>query len=131
MYMPMTLPDVSEKKALEMLLETNKILASFPEVESVVGKAGRAETATDPAPLAMFETIITLKPKEDRRDGMTTNKLVSQMNRKIKISNLRNGFTQPIIGRIDMLASGIRAQVGIKIFGDDPTKLEELAIEVE
>jgi len=97
MYMPMTVPDVSEEKALELLLQTNNILGEFPEVETVVGKAGRANTATDPAPLAMIETFIMLKPKKEWRKGMTKAKLISQMNRKIRIDNLRNGFTQPII----------------------------------
>jgi Cu(I)/Ag(I) efflux system membrane protein CusA/SilA len=131
MYMPLTLSGVSEKHAQDLLITTNKIIAEFPEVEKVVGKAGRAKTATDPAPLAMFETIITLKPKSEWRPGLTKQKLVSQMNRAIKVDNLWNGFTQPIIGRIDMLATGIRSQIGVKIFGDDPIKLEALAIEAE
>lgn len=131
MYMPMTVPNVSERKAQELLLQTNEIIGQFPEVETVVGKAGRADTATDPAPLAMFETFITLKPKSEWRKGLTKSKLISEMNRAIRIDKVWNGFTQPIIGRIDMLSTGIRAQVGIKIFGDDPNTLEELAIEVE
>ncbi len=131
MYMPMTVPDVSERKATELLLETNQILAEFPEVETVVGKAGRADTATDPAPLAMLETFITLKPKKEWRSGMTKEKLINEMNRKINFPNLWNGFTQPIIGRIDMISTGIRAQVGIKVFGDDAKKLEEIAIDIE
>ncbi len=131
MYMPMTVPDVSERKARELLIETNRIFSEIPEVETVVGKAGRAETATDPAPLAMLETFITLKPKSEWRDGMTKERLIGEMNAKINIPNLWNGFTQPIIGRIDMVSTGIRSQVGIKIFGDDAKKLEELAIEVE
>lgn len=131
MYMPMTVPNVSERKAQELLLQTNEIIGQFPEVETVVGKAGRADTATDPAPLAMFETFITLKPKSEWRKGMTKAKLISEINRAIRIDKVWNGFTQPIIGRIDMLSTGIRAQVGVKIFGDDPNTLEELAIEVE
>ena len=131
MYMPMTVPNVSEKKAQELLLQTNSILAEFPEVEKVVGKAGRADTATDPAPLSMLETFITLKSKSEWREGMTKQKLIGEMNRAIRIDKLWNGFTQPIIGRIDMLSTGIRAQVGIKVFGDNPVKLEELAIEIE
>jgi len=131
MYMPMTMPDVSERKATELLIETNKILSEFPEVESVVGKAGRADTATDPAPLAMLETFIMLKPKNEWRAGMTKEKLISEMNNKANFPNLWNGFTQPIIGRIDMISTGIRAQVGIKVFGDDAKKLEELAIKIE
>ena len=131
MYMPMTVPDVSERKATELLLETNKILSAFPEVEKVVGKAGRADTATDPAPLAMLETFIMLKPKSEWRAGMTKEKLITEMNRQINIPNLWNGFTQPIIGRIDMISTGIRAQVGIKVFGDDAKTLEAIAIEIE
>ena len=131
MYMPMTVPDVSEQRALELLLMTNRILSNFPEVESVVGKSGRAQTATDPAPLAMLETYIQLKPKDQWREGMTKGKLIGEMNRAIKIPDFWNGFTQPIIGRIDMLSTGIRAQVGVKVFGDDPVKLEEFALQIE
>jgi Cu(I)/Ag(I) efflux system membrane protein CusA/SilA len=131
MYMPMTVPDVSERKATELLIETNKILAQFPEVETVMGKSGRADTATDPAPLAMIETFVTLKPTSEWRPGMTKQKLIGEMNRKLNFPNLWNGFTQPIIGRIDMISTGIRAQVGIKIFGDDAKKLESIAIQIE
>lgn len=131
MYMPMTVADVSERKAAELLMTTNAILSEFPEVDTVVGKAGRAQTATDPAPLAMLETFITLKPKPEWRDGMTKQKLIREMNQAIRIPQLWSGFTQPIIGRIDMLSTGIRAEVGIKVFGDDPLKLEEIALQVE
>lgn len=131
MYMPITVPDVSEKRIFEILQTTNMIISDIPEVEQVVGKAGRAKTATDPAPLSMIESFITLKPKDQWRTGMTKQKIISQMNRSIKIDNLWNGFTQPIIGRVDMLSTGIRAEVGVKIFGDDPQKLEEIALEVE
>ena len=131
MYMPMTVPDVSEEKALELLLQTNKILWEFPEVDTVVGKAWRANTATDPAPLAMIETFVMLKPKDERRKGMTKQKLISQMNRKIRIDDLRNWFTQPIIWRIEMLSTWLKGDVGIKIYGEDPLVLEALAIEVE
>ncbi|MBP9708824.1 MAG: efflux RND transporter permease subunit [Oligoflexales bacterium] len=131
LYMPITMPDISEQRAQEMLIATNKIIASFPEVESVMGKAGRASTATDPSPLSMTETVINLKPQEEWRDGMTKEKLIQEMNKKIKIENLWNGFTQPIIGRIDMISTGVRTQVGVKIYGDDPLKLEKYAIEAE
>lgn len=131
MYMPMTVPDVSERQARDLLMETNKIISEIPEVEKVVGKAGRADTATDPAPLAMLETFITLKPRSEWRDGMSKEKIIAEMNRRINIPNLWNGFTQPIIGRIDMVSTGIRSEVGIKIFGDDSQRLEDLAIEVE
>jgi copper/silver efflux system protein len=130
-YMPITVPDVSEERAQELLIATNKIISKVPEVSMVVGKAGRADTATDPAPLAMFETFITLKSKREWRRGMTKEKIIVEMNRAIKYDNLWNSFTQPIIGRIDMLATGIRTQLGVKIFGDDPVKLEKIAIEVE
>ncbi|OGJ71346.1 hypothetical protein A2424_03645 [Candidatus Peribacteria bacterium RIFOXYC1_FULL_54_13] len=130
-YMPIAVPDVSEERAQELLLATNRIIAQFPEVAQVTGKAGRSDTATDPSPLAMFETFITLKPRSEWRKGMTKEKLVAEMNRAIKFDNLWNSFTQPIIGRIDMLSTGIRTALGVKIFGDDPVKLEELAIEVE
>ena len=131
MYMPITIPDVSEERAQELLIMTNKIISQIPEVKTVVGKAGRADTATDPAPLAMVETFITLKPKSEWRRGMTKRKIIAEMNQKIRIDKLWNSFTQPIIGRIDMLSTGIRSQIGVKIFGDDPVKLEKLAIEIE
>lgn len=131
MYMPMTVPDVSDRRARDLLIETNRIISEVPEVEKVVGKAGRALTATDPAPLAMLETIITLKPKSEWRPWVTKQDIINEMNSNIRIDNLWNGFTQPIIGRIDMLSTGIRAQVWVKIFWDDPIELERLAIETE
>jgi len=131
MYMPMTVPDVSERRARELLIESNRIISEIPEVEKVVWKAWRAETATDPAPLAMLETIITLKPKSEWREGITKQDIIDEMNNKIKLTNLWNGFTQPIIWRIDMLSTWIRAEVWIKIFWDDPIKLEELAVKTE
>ncbi len=131
MYMPMTVPDVSEQKAQELLIQTNQIFSEIPEVAKVVGKAGRANTATDPAPLAMIETFITLKPQSEWRKGLTKEALIREMNQKVNLPHLWNGFTQPIIGRIDMVSTGIRSQVGIKVFGDDTKKLEEIAIEIE
>jgi copper/silver efflux system protein len=131
MYMPITVPDVSEERAQELLLMTNAIIARIPEVETVVGKAGRADTATDPAPLAMIETFITLKPKYEWRQGYTKRKIITEMNRAMRIDKLWNSFTQPIIGRIDMLSTGIRSQIGVKVFGDDPKKIEKIAIEIE
>lgn len=130
-YMPITVPDVSEERAQELLLATNKIISHVPEVAMVVGKAGRADTATDPAPLAMFETFITLKPKNEWRKGMTKEKIIIEMNQNIQYDDVWNSFTQPIIGRIDMLSTGIRTQLGVKVFGDDPVKLEKIAIEIE
>ncbi|MBT3835053.1 efflux RND transporter permease subunit [Candidatus Peribacteria bacterium] len=131
MYMPISVPDVSEERAQELLLATNRIISEFPEVSQVVGKAGRADSATDPAPLTMLETFITLKPQKEWRKGITKEKLIREMNRAMRIDKLWNSFTQPIIGRVDMLSTGIRSAVGIKIFGDDSIKLEELAIEIE
>ncbi len=131
MYMPMTVPDVSDRRARDLLIESNRIISEVPEVEKVVWKAWRALTATDPAPLAMLESIITLKPKSEWREGITKSDIINEMNSKIKINNLWNWFTQPIIWRIDMLSTWIRAQVWVKIFWDDPIKLEELAIKTE
>jgi len=130
-YMPITLPDVTEERAQEILLATNKIIAGFPEVAMVVGKAGRSTTPTDPSPLAMFETFITLKPKSEWRRGMSRDKLIGEMNDALQFENVWNGFTQPIIGRIDMLTTGIRTQLGVKIFGEDPVRLENIAISIE
>lgn len=131
MYMPVTVPDISEKRALELLLETNKIISSIPEVDNVVWKAWRILSATDPAPLSMIETIITLKPKSEWREWISKNDIVREMNSKIKISNLWNWFTQPIIWRIDMLSTGIRTQIWIKVFWKDPKKVEEYVLKVE
>ncbi|MEK7591219.1 MAG: CusA/CzcA family heavy metal efflux RND transporter, partial [Patescibacteria group bacterium] len=130
-YMPITVPDVTEERAQEILLATNKIIAGFPEVAMVVGKAGRSTTPTDPSPLAMFETFITLKPKSEWRRGMTRDKLIGEMHDALQFENVWNGFTQPIIGRIDMLTTGIRTQLGVKIFGEDPIRLEKIAIQIE
>ena len=131
MYMPISVPDVSEERAQELLLATNRIIGQFPEVAMVVGKAGRADTATDPAPLTMLETFITLKPKKEWRRGVTKEKLVREINGAIRIENLWSSFTQPIIGRVDMLSTGIRSEVGVKIFGDDSVKLDKIGIEIE
>jgi Cu(I)/Ag(I) efflux system membrane protein CusA/SilA len=130
-YMPITVPDVTEERAQEILLATNKIIAGFPEVAMVVGKAGRSTTPTDPSPLAMFETFITLKPRSEWRRGMTRDRLIAEMNGALEFKDVWNGFTQPIIGRIDMLTTGVRTQLGVKIFGEDPVRLEEFAIRIE
>ncbi len=131
LYMPTTLPGVSPQKAKELLQKTDRIIASFPEVASVFGKVGRAETATDPAPLSMLETTILLKPRDQWREGMTWDRLVSEMNEAIQIPGLTNAWTMPIKTRIDMLATGIKTPVGIKISGPDLRTLERIGTEIE
>ena len=131
LYMPMTLPGISVRTAHEAMRKQDSILAAFPEVESVFGKAGRANTATDPAPLAMFETTIVLKPQEEWREGMTWDRLLAEMDEAIDFPGIPNSWTMPIKGRIDMLATGIRTPVGIKLFGPDLAELERLGREVE
>lgn len=131
LYMPTTFPGLSITKAKEILQQTDKIIRSFPEVESVFGKVGRAETATDPAPLSMIETTILLKDPSEWREGMTKDKLVEEMDRAIQFPGLTNAWTMPIKTRIDMLSTGIKTPVGIKIAGPDLQTLEEIAKEVE
>jgi copper/silver efflux system protein len=131
LYMPTTLPGISITKAREILQQTDKIIKSFPEVESVFGKIGRAETATDPAPLTMIETTIRLKPQDQWREGMTPDKLVEEMNNAIHIPGLTNAWTMPIKTRIDMLSTGIKTPVGIKIAGPDLNVLQDLGKQVE
>ena len=131
LYMPGTVPGISIAKAGETIRLQDSILAEFPEVERVFGKAGRAETATDPAPLSMFETTITLKPREEWREGMTTEKLIDEMDEAIQLPGISNSWTQPIKGRIDMLATGIRTPVGVKIYGPELDELERLGKEIE
>jgi Cu(I)/Ag(I) efflux system membrane protein CusA/SilA len=130
-YMPTTLPGISITKAAELLQTQNRIIKSFPEVESVWGKAGRANTATDPAPTEMFETIINLKPQSQWRAGMTLNKLIAELDASLQFPGVSNAWTMPIKARIDMLSTGIRTPVGVKIFGKDLVTLERLAKEVE
>jgi Cu(I)/Ag(I) efflux system membrane protein CusA/SilA len=127
MYMPVTDPTISVDEALRILSRQDEILKTFPEVEAAVGKAGRADTSTDPAPVNMNETIVHLKPIEQWRAGMTREKLISEMNEKLTMPGVTNIWTQPIQNRIDMLSTGIRSQVGIKIFGNDIKTLEELS----
>ena len=131
LYMPTTLPGISITKAREILQQTDRIIKSFPEVDRVFGKAGRADTATDPAPLSMIETTIVLKPEDQWREGMTKDKLIEEMNTAIQVPGLTNAWTMPIKTRIDMLSTGIRTPVGIKIAGPDLTELERLGKEVE
>lgn len=131
LYMPTTLPGVSVARAREILETQDRILMSFPEVDHVWGKAGRANTATDPAGLDMFETTITLKPERDWRPGMTYDKLVAAMDSAVRLPGVTNAWTMPIKARIDMLATGIRTPVGIKIFGSDLRELERIGKEIE
>jgi Cu(I)/Ag(I) efflux system membrane protein CusA/SilA len=118
-------------KASELLQQQDRIIKGFPEVESVFGKAGRALTATDPAPLEMFETTINLKPEDQWRDGMTTDKLIAEMDAALKFPGVANSWTMPIKARTDMLATGIRTPVGIKVFGNDLEQLDAVATEIE
>jgi Cu(I)/Ag(I) efflux system membrane protein CusA/SilA len=127
MYMPITDPAISMDQALKIMSKQDEILKSFAEVEWAVGKAGRAETSTDPAPVNMTETIVHLKPQEQWRTGVTRESLIAEMDEKLRMPGVTNIWTQPIINRIDMLTTGIRSQVGIKIFGNDLKQLEELS----
>ncbi|MBI4741887.1 MAG: efflux RND transporter permease subunit [Betaproteobacteria bacterium] len=130
-YMPTTLPGLSVTKAAELLQTQNKIIKSFPEVASVYGKAGRAQTATDPAPLEMFETVINLKPESEWRAGMNTDKLIAELDKALQFPGVANSWTMPIKARIDMLSTGIRTPIGIKVFGTDLVEMERLAKEIE
>lgn len=130
-YMPTTLPGLSITKAAELLQTQNKIIKGFPEVRSVWGKAGRAATATDPAPTEMFETIINLKPESEWPEGMTIDKLISKMDKALQFPGVSNAWTMPIKARIDMLATGIRTPVGVKVVGRDLKEIERLAREIE
>jgi Cu(I)/Ag(I) efflux system membrane protein CusA/SilA len=127
LYMPTTDPGISITKAKEILQQTDKIITSFPEVEHVMGKAGRAETATDPAPLSMLETVITLKPKHEWREEMTIDQLIRELDNAINFPGLTNAWTMPIRTRIDMLSTGIKTPVGIKLMGPDLTVLSDLS----
>ena len=131
LYMPASLPGMSITKAAELLQTQNKIIRSFPEVVSVYGKAGRANTATDPAPTEMFETVINLKPQEQWRAGMTIDKLIAELDRALQFPGVSNAWTMPIKARIDMLATGIRTPIGIKVFGSDLAGMELLARQIE
>jgi Cu(I)/Ag(I) efflux system membrane protein CusA/SilA len=131
LYMPTTFPGLSITKAKELLQQTDRIIKTFPEVETVFGKVGRAETATDPAPLSMIETTIVLKDPAEWRPGMTKEKLISELDAAIQFPGLTNSWTMPIKTRIDMLSTGIKTPVGIKIAGPDLTELERLAAQVE
>jgi copper/silver efflux system protein len=130
-YMPTTLPGLSVTKAAELVQTQDKIIKSFPEVASVWGKAGRASTATDPAPTEMFETVINLKPESEWRPGMTVDKLVAGMDKALQFPGVSNAWTMPIKARIDMLSTGIRTPVGVKVFGADLAEIEKLARQIE
>ncbi|MEW5881385.1 MAG: CusA/CzcA family heavy metal efflux RND transporter [Pseudomonadota bacterium] len=130
-YMPTSLPGMSITKASELAQMQNRIIKSFPEVESVIGKAGRAATATDPAPIEMFETVINLKPESHWRPGMTIDKLIAEMDRALQFPGVANSWTMPIRARIDMLSTGIRTPIGIKVFGADLAEMEKVARQIE
>jgi copper/silver efflux system protein len=131
LYMPATLPGLSVTKAAELLQVQDRILKTFPEVESVFGKAGRANTATDPAPTEMFETVINLKPEAAWRPGMTVDRLIAEMNQAMQFPGISNAWTMPIKARTDMLSTGIRTPVGIKVFGRDLGEIEQIARRIE
>ena len=131
LYMPASLPGMSVTKAAEVLQTQDKIIKSFPEVHSVFGKAGRAATATDPAPMEMFETVINLKPHDQWRPGVTTDRLIAELDGALQFPGISNAWTMPIKARIDMLSTGIRTPIGIKVFGKDLAEMDRLAREIE
>ena len=131
LYMPSALPGISTGKAAELLQQTNRLIATVPEVQSVHGKIGRADTATDPAPLEMVETVVQLKPRSQWRPGMTPDKLVEELDKLVKLPGLSNIWIPPIRNRIDMLATGIKSPLGIKVAGNDLPEIERVAMEIE
>ena len=131
LFMPVTLPDVGIGEAKRIMSVQDKIIAGCPEVREVLGKVGRAETATDPAPLSMIETIILLKPKSEWRPGVTRDDIIAALDKQLQIPGVRNGWTQPIINRINMLTTGIRTDLGVKIFGRNLDTLDTIAFEAE
>ena len=130
-YMPSTLPGLSVTKAAELVQTQNKIIMTFPEVASAWGKAGRASSATDPAPTEMFETVINLKPESEWRAGMTVDKLIAELDKALQFPGISNAWTMPIKARTDMLSTGIRTPVGIKVYGTDLAEIEKLARRIE
>ncbi len=130
LFMPVTDPGISLDEATRIMSKQDEIIASFPEIAWAVGKAGRAETSTDPAPINMNETVIHLKPEAEWRDGMTREKLIAELDASLRMPGVTNIWTQPIINRIEMLATGIRSQVGIKIYGNDLDNLEHMSREI-
>lgn len=131
LYMPTTLPGISVTEASRILLIMDKMIKEVPEVQTVFGKAGRADTSTDPAPFSMFETTIVLKPKGEWRKGMTYNGIVNELDKKLRFPGITNAWTMPIRARIDMLSTGVRTPVGIKIYGSDLKTIEKIGIQIE
>ncbi len=131
LYMPTTLPGISITNAREILQETDRMIRTVPEVQRVFGKIGRADTATDPAPLSMIETTITLKPVDEWRPGMTIHKLIRELDETVRLPGVTNAWTMPIKTRIDMLATGIKTPVGIKVAGPDLATLQDLSVQIE
>ncbi len=131
LYMPSALPSLSAGKVAELLQQTNRMIKSVPEVKTVYGKAGRADTATDPAPLVMFETTIQFKPREEWRPGMTKEKLIAELDRTVKVPGLTNIWVPPIRNRLDMLATGIKSPVGVKVLGEDLNVIDNIAGDIE
>ena len=131
LYMPNALPGLSPAKASELLQQTNRLIKSVPEVETVFGKAGRADTATDPAPLTMFETTIHFKPKEEWRAGMTSEKLIEELDKAVRVPGLANFWIPPIRNRIEMLSTGIKSPIGIKVSGDNLEAIDKVAQKIE
>jgi len=131
LYMPTTLPGISVTKAAELMQTQDRIIRSFPEVASVYGKAGRAATATDSAPSEMFETIVNLKPKQEWRRGVTVDSLIAEMDKALQFPGVSNAWTMPIKARIDMLSTGIRTPIGVKVIGTDLVEIDKLARQIE
>ncbi|TCT10247.1 efflux RND transporter permease subunit [Paralcaligenes ureilyticus] len=131
LYMPTALPGISVQKATELLQQTDRLIKTVPEVATVFGKSGRADTATDPAPLEMFETTIQFKPRDQWRPGMTPKKLIAELDRTVKVPGLTNVWVPPIRNRLDMLSTGIKTPVGVKISGGDLTQIDKIATQVE
>ncbi|MDT8311648.1 MAG: efflux RND transporter permease subunit [Methylophaga sp.] len=131
LYMPSALPSLSAGKIAELLQQTNRMIKSVPEVKTVYGKAGRADTATDPAPLVMFETTIQFKPRDEWRPGMTKEKLIAELDRTVKVPGLTNIWVPPIRNRLDMLATGIKSPVGVKVLGQDLDVIDDIAGDIE
>ncbi|MFC2170203.1 efflux RND transporter permease subunit, partial [Acidobacteriota bacterium] len=131
LFMPVLLPGASLTQVMDVMKKQDMILKSFPEVEQVVGKLGRAETPTDPAPVGMIETIVKLKPEEFWREGLTRQQLINELDNTLKIPGVSNIWTQPIRNRIDMLATGIQTPIGVKVFGEDLKIIEAIGIQIE